>query len=118
MLNFEAEDIFKIIMTAKEFLFALPDKVPHTAIEGMNTNFHFIISGEEADDITLNIENGMMKVIEGLEGTPTCKVQTDNHSFVKIVQKEINPMMALFTGKLKISNQAELLKYAKVFGLM
>ena len=35
-----------------------------------------------------------------------------------LLNKDVNPMMALLTGKLKISNQGEMLKYAKIFGLM
>ncbi|MBK8429598.1 MAG: hypothetical protein IPL27_28240 [Lewinellaceae bacterium] len=31
---------------------------------------------------------------------------------------DLNPMMAMMTGKLKISNPGEMLKYAKMFGLM
>jgi len=36
----------------------------------------------------------------------------------KILKGELNPMMALLTGKLKISNQAEMLKFAKALGWM
>lgn len=105
-------------MTAKEYLFELPEKVQTSSIAGMNTIFHFLISGDHGETVTLNIEDGIINVKSGLEGTPKCTVQTDNASFVKIINKEMNPMMALFTGKLKISNQSELMKYAKVFGLM
>ena len=38
--------------------------------------------------------------------------------FFESLPSKVNPMMAMMTGKLKISNPGEMMKYAKVFGLM
>ena len=105
-------------MTAKEFINNLPNKVNNDAIQGMETTFHFQIKEEGGGDYTVNIKDGQVNVIEGLVGDPKCTVRTTNDNFIGVVTGKINPMMALMMGKIKIDNQGELLKYAKVFGLM
>ena len=107
---------FPPMIDVKEFLFSLPSKVPPEAIEGMSTLFHFDIA--DAGAFTIKLEDGKMDVSEGLNGDATCKVTTSAESFSKLLSRELNPMMAMMTGKLKISNPGEMLKYAKMFGLM
>jgi len=100
----------------KEFLFALPAKVAPEALEGHNTLFHFDIAN--SGQYTLHIDEGKMNVAEGFNGNATCKVTASAETLGKLLSGDINPMMAMMTGKLKISNPTEMLKYAKMFGLM
>jgi len=100
----------------KEFLFALPAKVAPEALEGHNTLFHFDIAN--SGQYTLHIDEGKMNVTEGFNGNATCKVTASAETLGKLLSGDINPMMAMMTGKLKISNPTEMLKYAKMFGLM
>ena len=103
-------------MDVKQFLYSLPEKVSPEAIEGLSTLFHFDISG--AGQFSVSVNDGKMEVSEGLEGEPNCKVSTSEENFSKLLSGDLNPMMAMMTGKLKISNPGEMLKYAKMFGLM
>ena len=105
-------------MTVKEFLLALPEKVDPDVIDGLSTVFHFAISGDEGGDVTLKIENNEVSAVEGLVGEPKCVVESEGRALKSILKGETNPMMALIMGKLKVSNKTEMLKYAKVFGLM
>ena len=100
----------------KKFLTDLPGKVAPEAIEGHNTCFHFDV--KDAGQFTVAITDGVMSVKEGLEGDASCKVSTSAESFSKLISGDLNPMMAMMTGKLKISNPGEMLKYAKMMGLM
>jgi putative sterol carrier protein len=102
-------------MTAKEFIFSLPGKVRKEAVEGLDTVFHFKLEGEQ---YTLDLENGELTASEGLEGEPKCVVEASPDDFMKLVNGDLNPLMAIMSGKVKISNQGEMLKYAKKFGLM
>lgn len=104
------------MIDAKEFLFALPAKVKPEAVEGVSTLFHFDIA--DSGQYTVQLHDGKMAVSEGFSGDPNCKVTTTAESFSKLIAGELNPMMAMMTGKLKISNPGEMLKYAKMFGLM
>ncbi len=104
------------MIDVKQFLFSLPEKVAPEAVEGLSTLFHFDIS--EAGQFTVKLDDGKLEVAEGFAGDPTCKVSTSAENFSKLLSGDLNPMMAMMTGKLKISNPGEMLKYAKMFGLM
>lgn len=103
-------------MDVKEFLFNLPNKVNPAAVEGLSTVFHFDIS--DTGQYTVQLDNGKMSVSEGLNGDAACKVTASAETLTKLLSRDLNPMMAMMTGKLKISNPGEMLKYAKMFGLM
>lgn len=105
-------------MTAREFIMNLPSKINPESIEGKETCFHFVVSGDEGGDFTANIKDGKAEVVEGLVGESKCTVKTSDKILTKIIQGKQNPQMAVFTGKLKISNLSEMMKYAKVLGLM
>ncbi|MCR9287624.1 SCP2 sterol-binding domain-containing protein [bacterium] len=105
-------------MTAKEFLTNLPSQVPDGMLDDVETNFHFDISGEGGGQFAIEVSNGKMTVHESFIGVEKCKITGSQDNFIKVLSGKLNPMMAVLTGKIKISNQGELIKYAKVFGLM
>lgn len=104
------------MIDVKDFLFSLPAKVSPEAVEGLSTVFHFDIGDQGS--YTIKLDNGKMEVSEGLVGEAACKVTASEDTLKKLLSKDLNPMMAMMTGKLKISNPGEMLKYAKMFGLM
>ena len=105
-------------MNINEFIKTLPEKVNQDAIAGHNTRFHFDIAGEEGGQFTVSIDDGIMNAQEGIHGDAKCVVKAKAEHLSSILKGEINPMTAVFTGKLKISNPGEMMKYAKIFGLM
>lgn len=105
-------------MTAKEFLSGLPERVKKEAIEGHETKFHFDLEGDGGAQMTLGIKDGELTAEDGLQGDAKCTVKANADDFMKLVKGDLNPMMAILTGKVKISNQGEMLKFAKMFGLM
>ena len=105
-------------MTSREFLYALPTKVSPSVIEGLDTVFHFDLEGDHGGQYTITIANNQIAVSDGLNGEPKCVVRATAENFINLATGELNPMMAVLTGKVKISNQGEMLRYAKIFGLM
>jgi len=105
-------------MQAKEFLLNLPNQVKPEVIEGHNTNFHFLLDGDDGDAFTMQIIDGVITAEEGLHGEAKCVVKSSSENMTKLINKDLKPLMAIMTGKLKISNQGEMLKYAKILGLM
>ncbi len=105
-------------MTARDLIMKLPSRVNPEDIKDHRTRFHFILQGEGGGDFTVVIENGACTVDEGLSGDPECTIKSKSDDFVKVVKGDLNPMMAVMSGKLSISNTSELLKYAGIFGLM
>lgn len=105
-------------MTSREFLYRLPEKVAAASIDGLETLFHFDLEGENGGQYTIEVKDQKVTVTDGLSGDPKCVVRASGEHFVQLATGELNPMMALLTGKVKITNQGEMLKYAKIFGLM
>jgi putative sterol carrier protein len=105
-------------MSLNKFLNDLPEQVLPSMIEGHTTCFHFDISGEGGGQYTISIEDGKMSTSPGLVGDSKCTVTCTYDLLQGLLDKSQNPMMAMFSGKLKISNPGEMLKYAKIFGLM
>ena len=105
-------------MTSREFLYKLPSKVSPEAIQDLETTFHFDLEGEGGGQFTVEVKEGKVKVTDGLTGDPNCVVKSNEETFNKLISGDLNPMMAILTGKVKISNQSEMLRYAKLFGLM
>lgn len=102
--------------SVKDFLYGLPAKANHAALEGLHTRFHFDIA--DSGQYTVVLEDGQISVADGLEGAPTCVVKSSEDAFGKVISGDLNPMMAMMTGKLKISNPGEMIKFAKMFGIM
>jgi putative sterol carrier protein len=104
-------------MTAKDFLESLPSKVSPDALVGVETVFHFSLD-DGTFEKTVKVEGGKLDVLDGLVGEAKCTVSAKSETLVKLVKGEENPMMAFMMGKIKISNPGEMMKYAKMFGLM
>ncbi len=105
-------------MTSKEFINGLPEKVSGDVLEGLATLFHFDLTGEGGGQFTIEVCDNQLTVNEGLTGEPKCIINAKSNDFVDVVTGKSNPMMAVLMGKIKISNQGEMIKYAKIFGLM
>lgn len=105
-------------MTAKEIITGMPAKIRPEVIEGLNTLFHFDISGDEGGQYSVKIADGKCEVTEGLIGEPTCKVTSSDKNLVGIINGSINGPMAVMMGKIKVSNIPEMMKFAKLFGMM
>ncbi len=104
-------------MTAKDFFFGLPDKVTPEMIKEVDTLFHFDISGDKGGQFSVKVAEGNMEVLEGYVGEAKCEIKADGKNFFGVLSGEVNPMMAVLMGKIKISNQEELMKYARIFGM-
>ena len=104
--------------SVKEFFNKLPEKVSPEAIEGMETVFHFNFSGEEDGAHTVIIKDQQLEIEEGLQGEPECIISGKSENFLQVLNGKLNPMMALMTGKMKVSNTGTMMKYAKIFGVL
>ena len=106
-------------MTAKEFIMSFPDRVnPEALADKGDTVFHFKISGEGGGDFTGVCKDGAFSVEEGLSGEAKCVISSTDEVLMGIVKGTQNAMTAVMFGKLKISNLAEMTKFAKPLGLM
>ena len=104
--------------TAKDYILGLSERFDGAKHAGAETVFHFEIEGEGGGQFTAAINDGKCTTNEGFHGEAKCVVKSLDTTFVDILEGRTNPQMAVFGGKLKISNLGEMMKYAKSFGLM
>ncbi|MFA9202335.1 MAG: SCP2 sterol-binding domain-containing protein, partial [Candidatus Nanopelagicaceae bacterium] len=102
-------------MSAKEFIMTLPSRVNPAAVGDANACFHFNIKGDDGGEFTVSAKDGAVTATEGLSDEPTCVVTAEGELLMDIVNGKTNAMMSVFSGKLKLSNPSEMMKYAKMF---
>ncbi len=102
-------------MTAKDYLQGIVSKIKPEEMEGVDTNIHFELGDE---NYTIAINKGSAAFHEGLIGEGELGMKATPDNFLKVAQGDLNPMMAMMSGKLKIKNPAAMMKYAKMLGLM
>lgn len=103
-------------MSAKEYLENTAARLNATEIGDVNTTLHFDFGGNTA--YSMQVADGKAELKEGLIGEAECVIKADADDFVKIATGDMNPMMAMMMGKLKLSNPGAMMKYAKMLGLM
>ncbi|MBL7818733.1 MAG: SCP2 sterol-binding domain-containing protein [Saprospiraceae bacterium] len=104
-------------MTAQEFLAGLPAKISPEALIGVETTFHFDLDKGGLQK-TLRIANGKLDLLDGLVGEAKCAISAKSETLMNVVSGKENAMMAVMMGKIKISNPSEMMKYAKLLGIM
>lgn len=107
------------MVTVENFFKKIPTKVKEAGSPDMDTIFHFeLTEGAETELYTVSVSNGECVVENRLIGEAECTVRSSKKNFEKLINKDLNPMMALMTGKIKISNTGLMMKYAKILGVM
>jgi len=74
--------------------------------------------GNNGGKFTVMIQDGKCKVLNGLSGEAQCLVETDAQVYEAIEMGKTNPQEALMTGKIKISNPMEMMKFSTLFSRM
>jgi putative sterol carrier protein len=101
--------------TAADIVRSLCDRFRPEKAGDYSTVFHFDLSGEGGGQFTFTIENGSCRVEPGLQGQAKCVVQTAASTYCDIEFGRTNAEMAFMTGKIKISNVGEMLRFVKLF---
>lgn len=102
-------------ITAKRILESIPFRFRPEKAQNYSANFQFDITGEEAAAYTVVINNGSCSIHPGLVGPPTCTVKTKASVYVELETGKLNPQMALMIGKVKVSNLAAMMQFARCF---
>lgn len=103
-------------MNAKEILSSMSTKVKPEDLAGVDTVFQFDFGTEGQH--TLTIKDGAVDLADGLNGEAECVLTSKTEDFGKLISGDLNPMMAVMMGKIKLSNVGAMMKYAKIFGIM
>jgi acyl-CoA dehydrogenase len=101
--------------TAKEILLSLPSRLKADKAADIDTLFHFKVAGPNGGEFTVVVKDGVCTVTEGLTGEAKCVVNTQDSVYEDVELGRTNPQMAVMTGKIKINNIGEMMKFAGLF---
>lgn len=87
-----------------------PEKLPDYA--GV---FHFHLAGADAPEWTVSMADGVCSATPGLEGEAVCLVEMDAETYLGIETGRVNPQAAFMSGKIKVSDIAQMMNYLKAF---
>ncbi len=102
-------------MTLNDYFGGLQERVKPSDLEGVDTVINFDLKGREVHVV---VKDGQIGVQEGSAENAEVNITAKEDDLLSIIKGDSNPMMAMMMGKLKISNPAAMMKYAKLLGLM
>ncbi len=102
-------------ITAQQIIESIPSRFRAEKAQNYSTVFHFDIAGDETLQYTVSIMNNQCFLQQGLTGSADCVVKTKASMYVDLETGKANPQMALMMGKVKVSNIAAMMQFAKCF---
>jgi putative sterol carrier protein len=81
--------------------------VPEKA-EGVNAVIQFDLSGDNAGQFYLVVENGTVSATEGLAENPKMTLKATTEDYYNVATGKMNAMQAFMTGKIKITGDMSL----------
>jgi putative sterol carrier protein len=102
-------------MTLDGYFESLTQKVKPDELQGIDTQINFDLKGR---NVFLTVKDQKIEVSEGSAENAEVSITAKEDDLLSIIKGDSNPMMAMMMGKLKISNPAAMMKYAKLLGLM
>ncbi len=101
--------------TVEALMASLPHRLRPEKVEGWRACFHFKLRGADAAEWTIRIADGRCEVDRGLVGSPDCVVETKEETYVGIETGSVSPQVAFMMGKVKVSDLAQMMRFAKAF---
>ena len=99
--------------TVQEVFDSMPAAFRADKAQGLDLVFQFHITGDEAGDWVVKVNDGACVVEPGTAQEHTASLTMKDKNWLKLVQGKLNPAMALMTGKLKVGGD---LMAAQKFG--
>lgn len=101
-----------------EVLASYPSRFRADKAEGADAVVHMHLTGDDARDVALHVHDGTLRIEEGAAPEdPTLRVTADANDWLAIENGQLNPMMAMMQGKLKIKGSVPFAtKFMGMFG--
>jgi putative sterol carrier protein len=90
-------------MIVAETFEAMPAIFNPAAAAGLNKTFQWNVTGEEAGNWALKVENQTCTVVPGGVEKPDITFTVSDKDWLAISEGKLDPMNAFMTGKLKVS---------------
>ncbi|HVO66240.1 MAG TPA: acyl-CoA dehydrogenase family protein [Syntrophales bacterium] len=101
--------------TAAEILQCLPERFLPEKAGDWETVFHFDISGPEGGQFTVKIRKGQCSVEPGFKGEAKCIVTVSDDTYRDIELSRLKPEAAFMSGKIRMSDMAEMMQFTRMF---
>ncbi|MGK5091231.1 acyl-CoA dehydrogenase family protein [Deltaproteobacteria bacterium TL4] len=101
--------------TIPELFEHLPSRFRKEKSKGVSMVIHFKITGAQAGDYTLNIQNEQCGVEQGLKGEAKCVVSVSGETFLDIELGKMQAEAAFMMGKLQVSDLPTMMQFVGLF---
>ncbi len=104
--------------TFDEVLASYPSRFKADKAKSMDDRVYMNLTGPDARDVTLYVHDGQLDILDGeVPEDPTLRLTADTADWVAIENGELNPMMAMMQGKVKMKGSVPFAtKFMTLFG--
>lgn len=101
-----------------EVLASYPGRFQADKAQSMDDKVYMNLTGENARDVTIYVHHGELDVTEGeVPEDPTLRLTADADDWLAIENGQLNPMMAMMQGKMKLKGSVPFAtKFMTLFG--
>ena len=96
--------------SARAMFGALPLTFQRGPAKGWKATYHFDLTGADAVQATVCIDDGALAVTQGHHGVPDISVRAPAEVWLEIVTKKRSPVLAVLTGRLRVRGDRSLLQ--------
>lgn len=89
-------------LTIADLISQMPGAFLPEKAQGINAIIQFNFTGAEAGNWNAEIKNGALKIEKGIHANPSLTISADSADYLKLFNKEMDPMQAFMQGKLKV----------------
>jgi putative sterol carrier protein len=101
--------------TVSDLISSLPSRFRSERAADWTATFHFKLKGDPHPHWTVSLSDGRCQVREGFHGVPSCIVRMKAETYIGIESGSVNPQAAFMTGRVKVSDLAQMMRYIKSF---
>lgn len=95
-------------ITVAELMSRMPRAFKPEMAEGVDAVIQYRLTGAEAGDWIIKIQNGACSVEQGIHESPKMTLSADSEDYKNIIIGKTNAMQAFMTGKVKLAGDLNL----------
>jgi putative sterol carrier protein len=95
-------------ITIDQLMHRMPKAFMPDRAEGVNAVIQYHLTGEEAGDWVVRIQDGQCTVEQGVAENPNMTMTADSQDYKDVIVGKINGMTAFMQGKLKLAGDLNL----------
>lgn len=98
------------VSNVKEYFDTLDQRFVAAQSKGVNATYLFDLAGDGGGQWHIVVSDGTMKVGEGPVDGASCTIKMSAADYVKLVNGQLNGMMAVMKGQMKVAGNVMLAK--------